>query len=833
MHWSVGAPMDGWTLVPAREASAVERSRALSPEAGAAAIGRLLPLGPSRTSDVVRSLRATVRWLDPGLVATPGLGPADWRGVVQRALGSGILLLLRRELRLVPALPQQLPPAAPILPDFVQQALALLPPTSAAARVAAAQAPAPTGPYVINVVDELGVPIDGIALDVTVAGQTRQVPADGGTATVQGLAPTGATVALSDLDAVRETMRPLWDQLGRAPLDGRIVPAPGVAVMFLGDPATNTVAAAVGQPVTISIQPRVILARLVGMFFDTDKTFLLPSAMHDGSIAGLKQLYADNPNSKLLVVGHADTAGTQAHNDVLSLDRADAIAAFLVDDVDGWLKWYGADVPYSKRWGAHEDHLMVAEMPDRDDLLAADDPIRRYQEVRGLAVDGIAGPQTRRSLIRDYMNLDGVSLPSDIDITTHGCGENFPADPTGDNTADLANRRVELFFFDGTLGIQPPPPGKNSKPASLEYPEWSGRASETIEFGAGATASALVGARISMRFANRKSFPKPTALPMLQQIAAAMVADPRFTLVLVGHADPTGTDDANFKVSRARAEATRAWLTGDRDFFLAQFKEQDPKTRWDWEEVQWMMYLAQGNGFAEPAYVGQADGFPGRRTLDALGNVQLATEDLAISYRADAPTLERLVDLYLAAIDPKPTLARVRIVGGGSWHPPVPFGPNGPDPGIAPDAPELRRVDAFLFTGQPNPPLGVFPTSRDGAPAVYNQWAAGVTNELTAPPLPFFVELIDPDGSVSLANQQAVLLRDDPDAGAAQIGGVSTSGTGTAQLAVAPGFYFVQVQVGQDTFVSSFLLDPDASCGAALTFELSGGLDQASAADVE
>jgi hypothetical protein len=109
--------------------------------------------------------------------------------------------------------------------------------------------------------------------------------------------------------------------------------------------------------------------------------------------------------------------------------------------------------------------------------------VRRYQETRGLSVDGIIGPDTRRQLVTDYMALDGTALPDDIEATTHGGGENFPADATPDGAPDQANRRVELFFFDGTLGIQPPPPGKNSPAGSKQYPEWVARAGDPVDLG--------------------------------------------------------------------------------------------------------------------------------------------------------------------------------------------------------------------------------------------------------------------------------------------------------------------------------------------------------------
>jgi hypothetical protein len=86
-------------------------------------------------------------------------------------------------------------------------------------------------------------------------------------------------------------------------------------------------------------------------------------------------------------------------------------------------------------------------------------------------------------LITEYVALEGTSLPSGIEVVVHGCGENFPVDPTPDSTADPENRRVEAFFFDGVLGVQPPPPGKNSPAGSTSYPEWVRRAKRTEDHG--------------------------------------------------------------------------------------------------------------------------------------------------------------------------------------------------------------------------------------------------------------------------------------------------------------------------------------------------------------
>src|SRR4051794_30337328 len=88
---------------------------------------------------------------------------------------------------------------------------------------------------------------------------------------------------------------------------------------------------------------------------------------------------------------------------------------------------------------------------------------------------------------------EDVQANGQIDVIAHGVGENFPLDDSGeelddapaDEKADPIDRRVELFFFDPEFGITPPPPGKNSKPGSTEYPAWRDRTTEVVELTAG------------------------------------------------------------------------------------------------------------------------------------------------------------------------------------------------------------------------------------------------------------------------------------------------------------------------------------------------------------
>ena len=106
------------------------------------------------------------------------------------------------------------------------------------------------------------------------------------------------------------------------------------------------------------------------------------------------------------------------------------------------------------------------------------------------------------------MAIDGTSLPAGVSLTTHGCGENFPdvEELPGGQDAQDRNRRVEQYFFDGHMGIQPPARSKNSQPGSSEYPEWVRRAQETHDF------NLLRNQVLELRLHDDTSAPMPAAL---------------------------------------------------------------------------------------------------------------------------------------------------------------------------------------------------------------------------------------------------------------------------------------------------------------------------------
>ena len=335
--------------------------------------------------------------------------------------------------------------------------------------------------YELRVVDELGQGLASVPLVFVCDGASISATTDAsGVARIDANSGRG-TVTFEDAAAVVEMLRERWGQAR----EGDWMDA-GEAHTYLAPAATlPTVQLSSEQRHTVVFQPKVTLARIRGMLFDTNRAFLLPSAL--GHVPRLTALYTDHPEASLLLVGHTDATGEPDFNDPLSLERAESVAAFLRDDPQTWLGWYDSGVPWEKRWGGHEDAMMLASVFERSGETVQGSPLLHFQRTRGLADDGVAGPVTREALISEYMSLDGTTLPDGVSLECYGCGESFPVDGN-----DAANRRVELFVFDPPLGVIPPRPGDVSPTEDATYAQWRQRAMETIELDAANRVHAIV-----------------------------------------------------------------------------------------------------------------------------------------------------------------------------------------------------------------------------------------------------------------------------------------------------------------------------------------------------
>lgn len=589
-----------------------------------------------------------------------------------------------------------------------------------------------------------------------------------------------------------------------------------------------------GEWHNLVVLPHVVKVALLGAYFDTNKNFILPKGVK--RLTAIGDVYTRYPTAKLLIVGHTDTVGTSEYNDTLSVERAESMAAYLQDKVDVWLQRYESSVSESKRWGAREDEAMVrhvrARTPEEGASATAkpksdgdatpstkpsgetptatplESMIREFQSANGLKVDGIAGPQTRTELIKQYMAEDGTTLPNTIEVTVHGCGEHFPLDATGalateapDETEDAFDRRVELFFFNGKDGIQPPPQGKNSQKGSKEYPEWRKISKLKGEWIVGLLGAGA--ARCYTQFSPGCSFPKPSMLPTLHRLMEFLQQDALLNVEVVGHTDKSGNKNDNVTLSKRRAECTGYWLTQNVDAFRKRFDGDAPCRQWGWEEVQWMLLGISSGG--APTYVSQVDGCAGPETHLALALFQ-STRDLPVNGLADDATLKSLITEYLALAGEALGPERVFADGAGSEHSLVTFG-DVQEPLIGDGSvQQLRRVDFFVKEGRMSPPASELATSEDG----YETWCKQVKVDLSLPNVfDTHVAVVD-ERSMPLVGVPVTITEPAEDGSEGPgVGEGTPDEKGTFVVQLPRGFYGAYAQVKDEILRGTLAIDPD------------------------
>jgi outer membrane protein OmpA-like peptidoglycan-associated protein len=375
---------------------------------------------------------------------------------------------------------EPLPDAFPGAPQALREA------TTEPARRPAPREQEGTTHFELRVVDEAGAAIGGLAIELAVGGARTTIVTNGrGIARLEGADSSFGSARVVSPEAVEEIVEPRRKVFRPV----KLPEGEHTSIRLVRDLAAPVSLEAEVQH-TLAIVPNHRRVRLIGMHFDTNKSFLLPSAMH--GIRELHAIFEDAAKTQFLVVGHTDAHGTRAYNEQLSLERARSIIAFMKDDVDAWNDLFRAPAP-EKRWGDREVNAMLSALPEGGPPFTTPekegkDPqaIKRFQqfsnETRGtaLAVDGKAGPATRRALIEAYMALSHTSFPAGATTVAHGCGSNHPPPAEGNvPPSDAEMRRVDIFAFDGPIG--PTPPGDISGPGSPEYDQWVAQMQSTFD----------------------------------------------------------------------------------------------------------------------------------------------------------------------------------------------------------------------------------------------------------------------------------------------------------------------------------------------------------------
>jgi outer membrane protein OmpA-like peptidoglycan-associated protein len=566
-----------------------------------------------------------------------------------------------------------------------------------------------------------------------------------------------------------------------------------------------------------------------------------PSAVHD--VAAALRFAFCYPGKLLLVAGHTDTTAEPSINDPLSEKRALTVLSMLVGDretfrVTADAQNVPADRTHVLEWA---DSLLGFPCAPRRFGGNLDKAIRAFQtaynasdrggnpQAEAISVDGDFGPLTWGAVFELYEGELAGILQGDRELLAEyrkgltfaddgkrsmGFGERYPVDELGrDNIRSQANRRVEVLFFDpkDTPDLAAPLDASPLYLPGFFVHEPQPIHPDKIEI------LPIKAARLTTRFSNGRTFPKPSALPLLKQVAK-LATEGHARLVIVGHTDHTIKDAENEALARARAEAVSALLRHDKEFFLERFDRADPLKAWHWEEVQWMLSALKVGD--ERCYVGKVDDYPGDLTRRALGSFQLHSDSLEVDYGCDAETLSQLIDGYFALLGTSPVPAeRISAVAGGSWNPRRKFQP---DAALDNDDPELssenRRVDVFVFDQPPLPaPETVVPATRVESPT-YVRWCRATQIELKSEPIAFPIRLFDarlvPIASTSVRMEKHIPETGDTEAAVS----LKTSEFGSAEFVGAVGSYRLTFTTQARDFAFAVSVQPDDIGGfAAIT----------------
>jgi len=145
--------------------------------------------------------------------------------------------------------------------------------------------------------------------------------------------------------------------------------------------------------------------RMDDLRFAFDSSF--PNAGAAKEMRELKSLVEAYPGAPISIFGHADPVGADDYNKKLSGRRAMAVFGLLTRDVAMWETLYQD----TSDWGpktVEEMLLALGQDPGRIDGELDDEArkaVKEFQQKNGLAVDGIAGPLTRKKLFQEYIDL--------------------------------------------------------------------------------------------------------------------------------------------------------------------------------------------------------------------------------------------------------------------------------------------------------------------------------------------------------------------------------------------------------------------------------------------
>lgn len=214
--------------------------------------------------------------------------------------------------------------------------------------------------------------------------------------------------------------------------------------------------------------------------FEFDSSIIKPDMTDE--LQDLSELIEEHTKSgrrpPASIFGHADPVGQDDYNKQLSGRRARALYAMLIRNVDMWEELYTQPLGGDSWREKKATSMMLGRLGYGD----TDAEIKRFQQDKGLEVDGIMGPNTRKALYKAYMDaicpitLDpkqdflGRGKDPDGKADYQGCGEfnplmlfskkeeekySKPENREERNSENAPNRRVMVFLFRPGTQVNP------------------------------------------------------------------------------------------------------------------------------------------------------------------------------------------------------------------------------------------------------------------------------------------------------------------------------------------------------------------------------------------
>lgn len=312
--------------------------------------------------------------------------------------------------------------------------------------------------FQLQVVDDVGAPIAGLGLTMTVDGSPRSLTTDArGVARVDGARTSFATASIQSMMALRALVKPRWNQ----PRKPSQPTGPDVVTQQLDD-QIEPVSLESETPGILVIVPRFECREIAGACFDFGRSFVLLAA--SAELSRLSDDLAADVTFEAMVFGHSDLGTGDVLDKELSERRARAIVALLTRDADAWESLAtGADdsaTGWREQWGTREiQHILnvLGNQPSlrEDGVLdeATGEAVRVFQR-QALSMSPASGDvdaATRRALFDRYAPIvcprpvDAARLGRPGDGAFMGCGLYNPVSLHG---KDDESRRGVLFLYD-------------------------------------------------------------------------------------------------------------------------------------------------------------------------------------------------------------------------------------------------------------------------------------------------------------------------------------------------------------------------------------------------